>query len=212
MTPHYPVLLDLSSTQILVIGGGRVAMRKVEGLLSGGGRPDLLAPRISAELAAMAATFGLSHRPAAFSAGDTAGYQLVIVATSDARANAAAAAEARANGAWVNVVDDPEGSTFIVPATLRRSELLLAVSTGGASPLLAVRIRDRLGEVATPALGRVVARLQVVRDELRARWPEDEQRRRAFWESLITEEFLDCAIAGKDEEVESRIEACLSRS
>lgn len=212
MTPHYPILLNLSDTAILVIGGGRVAMRKVEGLLAGGGRPDVLAPELSADLSAMGATFGLTHRIGEFSAGDTAGYQLVIAATSDPDVNARAAAEARENGAWVNVVDDPEASTFIVPATLRRAELLVAVSTGGASPGLASRVRDRLGEVATPALGRVAARLQVVRDDVRARWPEDEQRRRAFWESLITEEFLDSAIAGKEDEVESRIEACLSRS
>lgn len=210
--PHYPVLLDLTDVPILVIGGGRVAIRKVEGLLAGGGRPDLLAPEISADLAAMVATFGLTHRATPFAAGDTAGYAVVVAATSDAEVNHRAGREARENGAWVNVVDDPEASNFIVPATLRRSDLIVAVSTGGASPLLATRLRERLGELATPALGRVAARLQAVRDEVRDRWPHDEQRRRTFWESLITEEFLDSAIAGKDADVESRIEACLSRS
>ena len=78
--------------------------------------------------------------------------------------------------------------------------------------MLAARLRERLGEIVTPALGRVAARLHVVRDEVRERWPDDEQRRRTFWESLVTEEFLDCAIAGKDDEVESRIAACLSQS
>lgn len=212
MTPHYPALLDLSDARILVVGGGRVAARRVEGLLAGGGRPDLLAPEITPELAAMAATFGLAHQPRTFAEGDTAGYTLVVAATSDGEVNARVGLEARANGAWVNVVDDPAASTFIVPATLRRSDVLVAVSTGGSSPLLAARLRERLGETVTPALGRVAARLQTVRDELRERWPDDEQRRRAFWEALITEEFLDSAIAGKDEEVESRINACLSRS
>ena len=136
----------------------------------------------------------------------------MIAATNDGAVNTRVANEARENGAWVNVVDDPEASNFTVPAALRQSELLVAVSTGGASPMLAARLRERLGEIVTPALGRVAARLHVVRDEVRERWPDDEQRRRTFWESLVTEEFLDCAIAGKDDEVESRIAACLSQS
>ena len=212
MRAQYPALLDLSGRKILVVGGGRVAMRKVEGLLAGGGTPDLLAPELVTGLAGMATAFGLLHRAADFAEGDTAGYALVIAATNDGAVNTRVANEARENGAWVNVVDDPEASNFTVPAALRQSELLVAVSTGGASPMLAARLRERLGEIVTPALGRVAARLHVVRDEVRERWPDDEQRRRTFWESLVTEEFLDCAIAGKDDEVESRIAACLSQS
>jgi siroheme synthase-like protein len=212
VTARYPALLDLTDSAILVVGGGRVALRKVEGLLAGGGSPDLLAPELCSGLAGMATAFGLTHRAVEFADGDTNGYAVVIAATNDAVVNRRVAEEARRNHAWVNVVDDAEVSNFTVPATLRQADLLVAVSTGGGSPLLAARVRERLGDVVTPALGRTATRLQAVRDQVRARWPDDEQRRRAFWESLITEEFLDCAIAGKDEEVESRIEACLSRS
>lgn len=212
MSALYPALLDLDAARVLVVGGGQVALRKVEGLLAAGGTPDLIAPELAPELAALVESAGLFHRAAAFAEGDTRGYRIVVAATDRTGVNAQVAAEARAGGAWVNIVDDPEGSDLAVPATLREGGVLVALSTGGASPLLAARLRTRLEGVVTPGLGRAVARLQAVRTEIRERWPDDEGRRRSFWFSLITEEFLDSAIAGNDEDVEAQIEACLSQS
>jgi siroheme synthase-like protein len=95
---------------------------------------------------------------------------------------------------------------------VREGGVLAAVSTGGSSPLLARKVRRRLEGVVTPGLGRAATRLQALRGEVRRRWPDDPERRRSFWFSLITDEFVDSAIAGRDEEVESRIEACLWQS
>ena len=90
---------------------------------------------------------------------------------------------------------------------------MVAFSTGGASPLLARRLRERLAAtVATPGLGRAARRLSEVRGEVQARWSGDEGRRRAFWFELITPEFLDLAVAGRDEDVEQAITRCLSQS
>ena len=82
----------------------------------------------------------------------------------------------------------------------------------GVLERVAEPLRERMEGVVTPGLGRAVDRLREARAEVQARWPEEEERRRAFWFALITQEFLDSAIAGRDDEVESRIEACLSRS
>lgn len=210
--PAYPVLLDLTDVGVLVVGGGTVALRKVEGLLRGGGRPDLVSPEVVPPLSDLIAALGLRHRVRRFEAGDAAGYALVIAATDDRAVNARIAAEARERGVWVNVVDDPAASNFIVPAVLREGEVVAAISTGGASPLLASGVRERLESVVTPGLGRAAARLLALREEVQSRWPEDEARRRSFWRVLVTGQFLDSAIAGKDDEVEARIEACLSRS
>ena len=212
MSGLYPVLLDLAATRVLVVGGGAVAFRKVESLVECGGRPDLIAPQLLPRLAALVEKSGLGWHARGYEAGDARGYQVVIAATDRPEVNSAVAREAREHGAWVNVVDDPDASTFHVPATVRAGEVTIALSTGGASPLLARKLRERMEGVVTPGLGRAVERLRAARAEVQSRWPEEEERRRAFWFALITPDFLDSAIAGRDEEVESLIEACLSRS
>jgi precorrin-2 dehydrogenase/sirohydrochlorin ferrochelatase len=212
VTSPYPALLDLREARVLVVGGGEVAARKVRTLVECGGHPEIVAPALDAELAALVERSGLHWRARAYQAGEASGFHLVFAATDRPEVNSAVAREARGAGAWVNVADDAAASTFHVPAALRAGEVTVALSTGGASPLLARRLRERLEETVTPGLGRAVDRLRGTRAEVHARWPDDEGRRRAFWFTLITQEFLDCAIAGQDEEVESRIEACLSQS
>jgi precorrin-2 dehydrogenase / sirohydrochlorin ferrochelatase len=212
VTALYPALLDLRDARLLVVGGGAVAARKVETLVESGGRPDIVAPELAAPLAATVERLGLSWSERPYRSGDPRGYQLVVAATHRREVNALVAREAREHRAWVNVADDPGASTFHVPATVREGEVTVAVSTGGASPLLAGRLRERIGAIVTPGLARAIERLRGARAEVQARWPDEEERRRAFWFALITQEFLDCAIAGQDEEVNSRIEACLSQS
>ena len=208
----YPVVLDVAALRALVVGGGAVTTRRVEGMVAAGAAPDVIAPQVSGGMTRLLAEFGLHHEDRPYRGGDAEGYRLVVAATDAAEVNAAVAEDARRHGALVNIVDDPAGSDFVVPALLRQGEVIATVYSGGASPRLATAIRDRLGAVVTPGLGRCAARLAVLREELHARWPDDEARRRAFWTSLVTEEFVDLALLGRDEEVESRIEACLSRS
>lgn len=212
MSALYPVLLDLRRVRALVVGGGAVAARKVEGLVEAGGRPEVVAPELTAELRTLAEREGLVVRARAFRAGDTAGFGLVFAATDRPEVNAQVAREAAAAGALASVADAGAESAFHVPATVRRGDVVVALSTGGASPLLARRLRERLEAVVTPGVGRAASRLDEVRDRVRARWPEDEARRRAFWFDLITPDFLDDAIAGRDEEVEARVSRCLSQS
>ena len=212
MSALYPVLLDLRDAPVLVVGGGAVATRKAESLVEAGARPLIVSPALTPELAAIVERERLHWRARGYEAGDLDGCRLAIAATDRAEVNAAVARDAAAAGVWVNVVDDPAASTFQVPATVREGEITVALSTGGASPLLARRLRERLESVVTPGLGRAASRLREARERAHARWPGDESRRRAFWFSLVTQEFLESAIAGRDEEVESRIEACLSQS
>lgn len=212
MSGRYPVLLDVSRLRVLVVGGGEVALRKATGVLEAGGKPDIVSFHILPELRRLIRQRGLIWAQRPYAAGDVRGYHLVFVATNQARVNAEVAAEAEAAGALVNVADDGEGSTFHVPASIRRDEVVVAFSTGGASPLLSRRLRERLESVVTPGLGRAAERLSAVRRQIRDRWPADEASRRDAWFNLVTPEFLDAAIAGRDAEVEQRIARCLSQS
>jgi len=209
---RYPVLLDVSRVPVLVVGGGQVALRKVRGVIDGGGAPDVVSPDVVAELERLIEGRGLRWRQRRFAAGDAHGYRLVFTATDSAEVNAAVTAEAEAAGALVNVADDGAGSTFHVPASIRQGDVVVALSTGGASPLLSRRLRERLEAVVTPGLGRAATRLAGVRDRMRQRFPESEAHRRDAWFALVTPEFLDAAIAGRDAEVEQHIARCLSQS
>lgn len=212
MSGFYPLLVDLRRVRALVVGGGAVATRKVEGLVDAGGRPEVVAPELTPELRSLAEREELPCRLRPYRTGDAAGFRLVFAATDDPEVNARVAREAADAGALASVADAGAESDFHVPATIRRGEVVVALSTGGASPLLSRRLRERVEALVTPGVGRAAGRLEAVREEVRARWPADEARRRAFWFDLITPDFLESAIEGRDEEVEARISRCLSQS
>lgn len=184
----FPVVLDLTGRSCLVVGGGAVAERKVEALLEAAARVTVISPTLTPRLAAWADRRALRHFAGAYRRGDAAGYALVFVATDDRAANGAIAAEARALGVWINAADDPPHCDFILPSVLRRGELTVAVSTGGASPALARAVREDLETHLTDdyrVLAGVAAR---TRRELRAagRAPDAETWRRALETLLAT--------------------------
>lgn len=132
----YPVFLRLSGRPVLVVGGGDVGARKARGLLAADAKVTAVAPRFSADFPPGATRFRRRYR-----ASDVRGKLLVVAATDDAGLNARIAGDARAAGALANVVDDPHGGDYHVPAVLRKGLFSLAISTGGASPALAKRLR-----------------------------------------------------------------------
>jgi len=141
MARYYPVNLDVRGRRCLVVGGGEVARRKARSLVEAGAEVVVVAPDVHPKLKA---DDRVEVRERAFRDTDLHGAFLVIVATDDEATNRTAARDARDFGCLVNVVDCPALSNFTVPATLARGELLIAVSTGGASPSMARRIREKL--------------------------------------------------------------------
>ena len=208
----YPVMLDVARLRVLVVGGGAVAARKVASLVDAGGAPVIVAPELAADLRAAVEAHELTWFARAYRPVDVEGFHLVFAATNHAGVNEAVADDARRAGALVSRADEGGESDFQVPSHLRREQVVVAISTGGASPLLARRIGERLDDVVTAGLGRAAGRLAEARADVQARWAGDEARRRAFWFSLITPEFLDLAIEGRDEEVERAIARCVSQS
>lgn len=187
----YPIVLTgLADGRCLVVGGGAVAARKAAALAEAGARPLVISPELGSEMEAMA-TAGLVEplrRP--YREGDLAGATLAIAATGDCEVNRAVSEEARRRAVPVNVVDDPELCTFIVPAVVRRGELTVAISTGGGSPALARRLREALEAVIDPGYGDLLAVFAELRPQIIASFAAAEQA--ALWRRLLDGEVLAC--------------------
>jgi siroheme synthase-like protein len=141
---YYPAMLDLAGRNALLVGGGEVAAQKAGPLLDAGVRLRIVAPKLNASLRARVDSGDATWEPREVQPGDTAGMAVVVCATDSRDVNRRVFAEASAASIPVNVVDDPELCTFIVPATIRRGSLQLAISTGGRSPAFAKFVRQQL--------------------------------------------------------------------
>jgi uroporphyrin-III C-methyltransferase/precorrin-2 dehydrogenase/sirohydrochlorin ferrochelatase len=180
---YLPMFLRLAEQPALVVGGGGVAARKVEWLLRAGARLTVVAPELTAELAAAAARGELVHRAECFAEEQVAGAAIVVAASDVPAVNAAVSAAARARQIPVNVVDSVELSTFIFPAIIDRSPVVVAVSSAGQAPVLARRVRELIESLLPARLGALArflgARRATVGRALGA------PARRAFWERLV---------------------------
>jgi precorrin-2 dehydrogenase/sirohydrochlorin ferrochelatase len=140
----HPVFLDLRGVRCAVIGGGKVAQGKVKKLLDAGAEVTVISPAVTPALARLISERRVQRLKTSYRAGALGRFRLVYAATNDAAVNASVARDAKEAGILFNVVDRAALSNFIAPAVVRRGELVLAVSTGGASPALAKKIRQDL--------------------------------------------------------------------
>jgi siroheme synthase-like protein len=163
----YPVFLEMKDRRCVVIGGGAVAERKVEGLVEVGANVTVISPAITDRLRDMLTQGAIRHVAREYRTGDRAGYDLVFVATDNSEINAAVSNEARLLRIWVNSADDPDHCDFILPAVIRRGDLAVAVSTGGVSPAVTRAIREELDEYFTGDYARFVEVAGEVRSQLR---------------------------------------------
>jgi precorrin-2 dehydrogenase/sirohydrochlorin ferrochelatase len=157
----YPIFLDLSGRRCVVVGGGEVANRKARKLLQARAEVVVISPELRPELESVATE--IHRRP--YEAGDLEGACLAFAATDAREVNAAVADEAEERGIPVNVADRPSEGDFALPSVLRRGRLQVAVSTGGASPTLARRIRGELEETFGPEWAGIVEELRAARLE-----------------------------------------------
>jgi len=164
---YYPVFLEMKDRRCVVIGGGAVAERRVEGLVAVGANVTVISPTITDRLRNMLTQGAIRHVAREYRAGDRAGYDLVFVATDNSQINAAVSAEVISLRIWLNSADDPDHCDFILPAVIRRGELAIAVSTGGVSPAVTRAIREELDEYFTADYAMFVQIAGEVRKELR---------------------------------------------
>lgn len=163
--PLFPVGLVVAGRPCLVVGGGRVAARKVDGLLACGARVTVIAPEIDDAIAARPEVTILRR---GYRRGDVRGFRLAIAATGNAEVSAAVFDDGEAAGVWVNAADDPPNCSFTLPAILRRGPVTVAVATGGHSPALAAWLRDRLAAELDEGVGDLALELSSRRDAMHA--------------------------------------------
>jgi len=145
-----------------------VAQEKVAGLLAAGAAITVLAPQISPRLQSLAAAGTIAYQPQEYFDGALAGYEVCFVATDDGAVNAAVASEGKRAGIWVNAADDPKHCDFILPSVVRQGDVVVAASTGGASPALARRLREDLTAFLADDYEPLADLLREVRADVRA--------------------------------------------
>jgi uroporphyrin-III C-methyltransferase / precorrin-2 dehydrogenase / sirohydrochlorin ferrochelatase len=177
---YFPVFFDLAGQRVLVVGGGEVALRKVSLLERTGASISVVAPQVQPALMERAAAGKLSVAVREFAPEDLDGARLVIVATSRRAVNRWIAKLSESRNIPVNVVDDREASRFIVPAIIDRDPVLVAVSTGGTSPVLARRLRERLEALIPAKIGDLAVWLKELRAGTRRKLRDVDERRRYF--------------------------------
>jgi siroheme synthase-like protein len=186
-TPFYIACLRLTGRRCVVVGGGDVGLEKVEGLLACGGDVVLVAPDAIEPLRELAAEGSIRWEQRPYESGDVEGTFIVIAATNDTDVNIRVFEDAERRAMLVNVVDVPPLCNFILPAIHRSGPLAIAISTAGASPALAKRLKREIGE----AYGEPYARLAELLNEARG-WAKGSlptyQDRKRFFEGIVNGE------------------------
>ena len=166
---YYPVFLDIAGKPVVVIGGGEVSWRKVEGLLDAGAEVTVISPAVHSGLDGLIAEGRVKHFARGYAPGDLDGYALAIVGTDDRSVNASVAREGKERGVLVNAVDDPPNCDFVMPSIVQRGDLIVAVSTSGGSPAMARKMREELEEFLSEDYALMLELAAEVRRELRER-------------------------------------------
>jgi uroporphyrin-III C-methyltransferase / precorrin-2 dehydrogenase / sirohydrochlorin ferrochelatase len=208
---HLPAFLDIAGRPCLVIGGGEVAARKIALLERAGGYVRVISPELVPSLSRGVAAGRIQHVAESFTADHMTNAALVIAATDNRALNAQVSWEAKQRGLPVNVVDDPALCTFQVPAIVDRDPVLIAVSTGGASPVLARWVRRRIEGMLPAALGRLAALADRWRPVAKSKLSSVESRKQ-FWEDVFDGPVAQLALDGRDNEADTAMQHTLDRS
>ena len=207
---HFPVFLDLKNRPCVVIGGGSVAARKVKNLLNVDAQIIVISPQITDELSTLVKRGKINLIQREVEASDIARAFLVVAATDDKAVNATIAEQANNANTLVNVADDASLCSFIFPSVLDRSPVTIAVSTGGASPVLARQLRMKLETMIPSACGRLAAITEEYREKVKQHFPRQEQRK-TFWENAIKGPFAELVYAGQDDSARKLLDELLQK-
>jgi len=192
-----PIFMNIQGQPCLVVGGGSIASRKVFMLQRAGGAVTVVSPELCDELQARAEKGDLTHLAESFRPGHIDQQVVVIAATDDEAVNREVSETAKRHGIPVNVVDAPDLCSFIVPSLIDRDPVQIAISTGGASPVLARLLRARLETFIPAAYGRLARMVEGYRDQVKRKFGSSNAIRQ-FWEKILEGPVADLLMAGKD--------------
>ena len=197
MNTYYPVYIEMRAQPCVVIGGGKIAEGKVDGLLQAKASVTVIAPELTPHLRSLAEQKQITHVARAYQPGDLTDAFMVICATDQAAINHQVWQEATANHQLVNVVDDTPRCNFIAPSILRKGDLTIAISTSGRAPALAVRLKERLQRELGPEYERFLDLAAELREPL-ARHIPDFETRKTIWYELVDSEILEVLADGDE--------------
>ena len=205
----YPVNLLVAGRRCVVVGGGRIAVRKIEALLDAGAKVHVIAPELHDAVQGWADAGRLTVASRVFAPSDLDGAWLATAATADPAVNRAVFEAGEARGVWVNAADDPEHCSFTLMSVIRRGDLVITIGTGGRSPALAAHLKGRLGDEVGPEYGTLLDLLSEARETMRAAGRSSED---ADWQRALDSGMLDLIRTGRMTEAKELLETCLSSS
>ncbi len=202
---YLPIFLDVKDKPCLVVGGGEIALRKITSLRRAGAAVRVVAPELAPALRELHLRGDIMHAARAFRDSDLTGVVLAVAATDDRDVNHRIAELARIAGVPVNVVDQPEDCSFLMPSVIDRSPVVVAVSTGTASPVLARLLRTRLEALIPAAYGRLAELCASYRPRVKQRFKEQRERRR-FWDRVLQGGVAERVFSGHLNEAEAAMQ------
>jgi siroheme synthase-like protein len=205
----YPANLLVRGRRVVVAGAGRIAARKIESLLEGGAEVTVVAPEIGDEVRGWADQGRCTVIVRGFEPADLDGAWLALTATDDPAANRAVFSAAEERRIWANSADDPANCSFTLMSVVRRSDLVLAIGTGGRSPALATHLRRKLQEEIGPEYATLLDLLSEAREALRASGRSSED---ADWQQAFRSGIVELVRAGRLDEAKELLSTCLSSS
>ncbi len=205
---NLPIFMNLKDRPALVVGGGTVAARKAELILLAGGKVTVIAPRVRNEMRRMIEDGRVEWREQSFGPGAVRGFRIVIAATDNDAVNRLVFDECERHAIPVNVADQPELCSFILPSIVERGPITIAVSTGGRSPILARLLKARLETLIPAGFGALADLLGRYRSAVKAHFAKLDDRKR-FWERMLDGPLVNLATSGKVDEAERLIEQAL---
>jgi precorrin-2 dehydrogenase/sirohydrochlorin ferrochelatase len=201
---YYPAYLDLRERTCLVIGGGAVAERKALALLEAGASVTIISPALTSKLHELSDSGKITHLEQQYDEKDLSGAFLVIAATDSSEVNTLVASACRKKHVLVNVAVPPEASSFIVPSMVERGDLLIAISTSGASPALARKIRQDIEKRYGTEYEIFLEKLSAIRKRVLEEIP-DESRRRQVFQAIVDSDVIDLIRQGMTHAAELRM-------
>ncbi|CAG7856118.1 partial uroporphyrin-III C-methyltransferase / precorrin-2 dehydrogenase / sirohydrochlorin ferrochelatase, partial [biofilm metagenome] len=206
---YFPLFFNIKDQDCLIVGGGEIAARKIDLLARAGAKITVIAKAFTPTVIAMHSSFGLILKEQEFSFNDDLShFKLIVSATDDQAINESVAKRARQLGIPVNVVDNPDLSSFIFPAIVDRSPLIIAVSSGGAAPVLARLLRAKIESVIPPAYGKLAILAQQFRARVKERLDSVVQRR-IFWENVFQGNVAEQVFSGHEDKAEALLKQWL---
>jgi uroporphyrin-III C-methyltransferase/precorrin-2 dehydrogenase/sirohydrochlorin ferrochelatase len=195
---NFPIFIKLHDQHCLVVGGGVVATRKIKQLLIAGAKVFVVAPTIEPALKELKESGDIHHSQQAYTEKCLEGKQLVIAATNDKQLNNQIAKQAKSKNILINVVDNYDAGTFIMPSIINRNPVIIAISTSGIAPVLTKLLSIRIETLIPSNYGKLASLISRFRDSVKEKYPDTKDRRR-FWESILDGPIAEMFYAGQEE-------------